>query len=57
MGHQQDSVTPCGRMVPSPANPLDQVGCQGTKTTVYVYDDNGQCTSQQAWPCSSCGQG
>jgi len=57
MGHQEDRPVPCGRMVPSPANPMDQVQCPGTKSVVYVYDDHGNCTSQNAYPCSSCGQG
>ncbi|MCP3821172.1 hypothetical protein NLX86_24685 [Streptomyces sp. A3M-1-3] len=25
-------------------------------TTVYVYDDWGNCTSQTTWPCTVCGQ-
>lgn len=55
MGHQEDQQTPCGRMIPSPANPLTLVMCGGSKTTVYVYDDQGNCTSQTSWPCTSCG--
>jgi hypothetical protein len=55
MGHQQDQTTGCGRQVPNPTNPQTTMTCPGTKTTVFIYDDNGQCTSQQMWPCNVCG--
>ncbi|MFI8104690.1 hypothetical protein [Streptomyces sp. NPDC086023] len=55
MGHQEDRATGCGNMVPDPSDPNQRIMCGGQKTTVYVYDDNGNCTSQQVWPCSSCG--
>ncbi|MFJ6935675.1 hypothetical protein [Streptomyces sp. NPDC101132] len=57
MGHRQDTATPCGHMVPDPSNPSQLIGCTGTKSTVYEYDDNGQCVSQQSYPCGSCGRG
>lgn len=44
MGHQQDQVVPCGDNT-----------CPGSKTTVYIYDDDGNCTSQQSFPCGVCG--
>lgn len=51
MGHQQDVATACGRPKP------DGTGmCPGTKSTVYVYDDHGNCVSQMTYPCGVCGQ-
>ena len=50
MGHQQDMATPCGRQLP------DGGQCPGTRSTVYVYDDHGNCISQQMYNCNSCGQ-
>lgn len=55
MGHQEDRTTGCGRQIQDPANPSRTVSCPGTKTTVYVYDDNGVCVSQSMWPCTNCG--
>lgn len=55
MGHQEDRPVPCGRQVPSPANPMDSVQCPGSKSVVYVYDDHGNVTSQNTYPCGSCG--
>ncbi|MGW1938938.1 hypothetical protein [Streptomyces goshikiensis] len=55
MGQRQDSTTGCGRQVPNPADPTTTVSCPGTKTTVYEYDDNGNCVSQSMWPCNVCG--
>lgn len=45
MGHQQDQATQCGNN-----------GCTGQKVTIYIYDDDGNCTSQQMMPCTVCGQ-
>jgi hypothetical protein len=45
MGHTQDEATPCGNN-----------GCTGTKTTVYKYDDWGNCIGQTMYPCNVCGQ-
>jgi hypothetical protein len=59
MGHQQDHRIPCGRQMPAPlpGNPNNTQTCSGTKSVIYVYDDNGNCISQTAWPCNSCGNG
>ncbi|WP_202517400.1 hypothetical protein [Streptomyces sp. SID685] len=46
MGHQEDQAVPCS------ATP----GCPGTKSTVYTYDDHGNCVSQQSFACSVCGK-
>nr|WSX48908.1 hypothetical protein OG409_08060 [Streptomyces sp. NBC_00974] len=56
MGHQQDVPVPCGRQIPSPANPMVTVACSGSKSTVYKYDDHGNCIDQQSYPCGNCGQ-
>lgn len=56
MSRQESSAIPCGRMVPGPANPLVPVQCSGSKSVVYIYDDHGNITSQQSFPCGSCGQ-
>lgn len=49
MGHQQDMATPCGNRLE------DGSPCPGAKTTIYVYDDHGNCISQQSYPCGYCG--
>ncbi len=46
MGHQEDRAVPCS------ATP----GCPGTKSTVYLYDDHGNCVSQQSFACGVCGR-
>lgn len=45
MGATQDHSTPCGAE-----------NCTGSKSTVYEYDDEGNCTSQSMFPCDTCGQ-
>ncbi len=46
MGHRQDQPVPCG----------STPGCPGNKVTVYEYDDDGRCVSQQSFPCNICGR-
>lgn len=50
MGHQEDRPTPCGAQNP------DGSQCPGTKSTIYVYDDWGNCISQSMYPCNVCGR-
>ncbi|SCF66760.1 hypothetical protein GA0115254_110570 [Streptomyces sp. Ncost-T10-10d] len=45
MGHQEDHAISCS----------STPNCPGTKSVVYVYDDQGNCISQTAYPCNVCG--
>lgn len=57
MGHRQDQSDSRCRQLPDPlpGMPYNTKICSGQKSTVYSYDDHGNCVSQTTFPCNSCG--